>query len=160
MLGSFTSNRANAAVERRLALYNIHTHECVDVCFVQDGAYNWPAIAKIDWLMRDWRRDEIRPMDVRLFDQLVTLQRRLGTEEPFDLICGYRSPETNAWLLETGHQVARQSLHLVGRAVDVRLPGQTLSRLRTEALEMKAGGVGYYPGSDFVHLDTGRIRSW
>jgi len=113
-----------------------------------------------DRLLRDHRTGEIRPIDPRLLDQLHAVAARLDTRTPFHIVSGFRSARTNEQLRSQGHDAAKRSFHLDGRAADVRLPGTALDDLRRAARELRAGGVGHYPGPDFIHLDTGPIRAW
>ena len=151
---------AGAPDHRRLAFSNTHTGERLDVVYSEGGRYLEDALAAIDHLLRDHRTDEVRQIDRALLDVLASLRDRLDTAEPFHVISGYRSPATNAKLAAASGGVARNSLHLQGRAIDIRVPGRPLAQVRGAALAMAAGGVGYYRSSDFVHLDTGRVRSW
>jgi uncharacterized protein YcbK (DUF882 family) len=153
--------RSYAAIrERRLALYNIHTAEKLDIEYEVGGSALRDACAEIDHFLRDFRTGEVHPIDVALLDQLTDLHRTCGGRGHFEVISGYRSPHTNELLRQTSTGVAKKSLHLVGRAIDVRLSGVPTAQLRAAALAAGRGGVGYYPKSDFVHLDTGRKRSW
>ena len=151
---------ARPAGERRLSLYNIHTGERLSTIYWAQGRYLDEALHRIDHVLRDHRDNSVHPMDPALLDLLVALQSRLGTHEPFHVISGYRSPATNARLRKVSTGVAKRSLHMQGKAIDIRLPGVELKTLRRTALAMKAGGVGYYPKSGFVHVDTGRVRHW
>ena len=126
----------------------------------EGGKYLDDALAAIDHLLRDHRTDDVVPIDRALLDNLASLREMLDTTEPFHVISGYRSPATNAKLAAASDGVARKSLHLQGRAIDIRMPGRELEQVRRAALAMNAGGVGYYRRSDFVHLDTGRVRTW
>lgn len=145
----------------RLAFVNTHTGESLDVVFRERGRYLTDAIAEIDRVLRDHRTGEVFPIDHALLDQLDRLGALLGTgTRPFHVISGYRSPATNAKLHARSGGVATRSLHMSGRAIDIRMPGVPLATLHRAALSMQAGGVGYYPGSDFVHVDTGRVRTW
>lgn len=126
----------------------------------RDGAYDPAALREIDAILRDYRTEEVREIDRDLIELLHQLQQRLQTEEPFHVICGYRSRATNDELRRKSRGVARRSLHLDGRAVDLRLPGIRLNRLRDVAIRMERGGVGYYPRSRFVHVDVGDPRTW
>jgi uncharacterized protein YcbK (DUF882 family) len=118
------------------------------------------SLDEINRVLRDHRTDEAHEMDPRLLDLLCDLRLRLDTRESFQIISGYRSPATNAMLNSKSSAVATRSLHMDGKAIDIRIPGRALSLLRKTALSMKAGGVGYYPSSNFVHVDVGRVRSW
>lgn len=144
----------------RLAFVNTHTGERLDAVYRERGRYLDDALAAIDRLLRDHRSDEVMPIDRSLLDSLVALRSKLDTSQPFHVISGYRSPATNARLAAASGGVARASLHLQGRAIDIRMPGRPLEQVRAAALALRAGGVGFYAKSDFVHLDTGRVRSW
>jgi uncharacterized protein YcbK (DUF882 family) len=144
----------------RLSLHNLHTDERIDVQFRQGRSYDRRALAALDHLLRDWRQDEVKPIDPRLFDIMVQIAARIGQPPHFRIISGYRSPRTNEMLRRNGRGAAKRSLHMVGRAIDLKLAGTRLSTLRRAALDLGAGGVGYYPASGFVHIDTGDVRSW
>ena len=118
------------------------------------------ALRQIDWILRDFRTGEARPIDPRLLDLLWRLRTALDTTEPYEVISGYRSPRTNAMLRRQGRGVSRISLHMQASAIDVRVPGRSLIAVREAALALRLGGVGYYPTSDFVHVDVGRVRYW
>jgi uncharacterized protein YcbK (DUF882 family) len=149
-----------APAVKRLALRNVHTPESLDLEFYRDGAYVPDALAAIQVLLRDYRNGEQHPIDPRLLDYLHDVALRLGVDPVFHVISGYRSPQTNALLRERSSGVARYSLHLEGRAIDVRLAGIDCAELADRALGFRRGGVGYYRRSDFVHLDTGAFRTW
>lgn len=145
----------------RLAFVNTHTGEKLDVVYREGQNYLTDAMAEIDRLLRDHRSGEVHPVDRALLDQLDRLGELLGTgKRPFHVISGYRSPATNARLAARSGGVATRSLHMSGRAIDIRMPGMPLADVHRAALSMQAGGVGFYPRSDFVHLDTGRVRTW
>jgi uncharacterized protein YcbK (DUF882 family) len=144
----------------RLAFRNLHTEEEIDVVYRVDGRLDPGACREIDWILRDHRTGELRHMDPALLDLLSLLRGALGTEEPFEIISGYRSPKTNAMLARASQAVSRRSLHMQGRAIDLRVPGYDLPELRATALHLHLGGVGYYPASGFVHVDVGRVRWW
>lgn len=146
--------------ERKLRLYNLHTGESLTTTYWAEGKYLKHELASVNYFLRDYRNDTIDPIDPRLLDQVCLLQHKLAHKGTFHIISGYRSPQTNAWLRRHGNGVAKHSLHMEGRAIDLRLPGVELKHLRQVALAMRAGGVGYYPQSNFVHLDTGRPRFW
>ncbi len=146
--------------ERRLHLINTHTGEELEARFFVDGIYCHEQMGRLDWLLRDHRSGDIFPIESRLFDLLHELALAAGREPRYEVISGYRSPTTNAMLAATSDGVSSNSLHMEGRAIDVRLVGLSTMALRDLALAKQAGGVGYYPESDFVHLDTGRVRSW
>ena len=145
---------------RRAAIHNLHTGEALDVVYWEQGKYVPDALAEAMRVMRDWRNGEEHVMDPRLFDVLHGLQGKLGTNKPFQLISGYRSPETNAHLHAESGQVASHSQHMLGRASDIRVEGVDLAVLHRAAQSLKAGGVGFYPVSDFVHVDVGPVRQW
>ncbi len=154
------TNALPAPAARRLAFVHTHTGERLSAVYAEGGAYVPEALQAINRLLRDHRTDEVHPIDPALLDQLSALTELTGGSGCYEVICGYRSAKTNAMLRERSSGVAKGSLHLQGRAIDVRLPGVPLARLRDAARHMAAGGVGYYPKSDFLHMDTGRVRSW
>jgi uncharacterized protein YcbK (DUF882 family) len=145
---------------RSLALDNLHTGEKIKVDYWVDGSYVRGALHRVNFNLRDFRTGAVHPIDPQLLDLLHALQRMLGTRAAFQVISGYRSPETNAMLREESSGVAANSLHVQGMAIDVRLPGRSLRSLHAAAVRLEQGGVGYYPRSDFVHLDVGRVRYW
>lgn len=151
---------ATIAPPRNLTLVNLHTQETLNCCYWRAGAYLPDALADVAKVLRDHRTGEVHPIDPRLLDLLTQLSGRLGAGRPFEVISGYRSPETNAKLHAKSSGVATRSLHMDGKAIDVRLPGVPLTKLRDVALDLQAGGVGYYPTSNFVHVDVGRVRRW
>jgi uncharacterized protein YcbK (DUF882 family) len=151
---------ATIAAPRELALVNLHTGEALKAAYWEAGAYLPDALSAIAKVLRDHRTGEVHPIDARLLDLLTRLSGSLDAAKPFQVISGYRSPKTNAKLHAKSSGVATRSLHMDGMAIDVRLPGVELSRLRDAALALKQGGVGYYPESDFVHVDVGRVRRW
>jgi len=154
---------APAAAIRALAFFHTHTAEKMDVAYAVGGHYQAEALAKLNHLLRDFRTGQKHPIDPKLFDLLHELTVELGNEEPFHVISGYRSPLTNTMLRARGGShtgVATRSLHMVGKAIDIRVPDVKLKTLRDAAADLKRGGVGYYPGSNFVHVDTGRVRYW
>jgi uncharacterized protein YcbK (DUF882 family) len=148
------------SVERWLDLLNTHTAETLKLAYRDALGFVAPALSRLDWILRDQRANEATQMDPLLYDQLADLAAAAGVEARFEIISGYRSPATNAAMAGAGRGVARHSLHIEGRAVDVRLKGVSCADLRDLALRAGRGGVGYYPGSDFVHIDTGRVRTW
>lgn len=149
-----------ATGERRLSFYQLHTGEKLDLPYWIEGAYVPEALKEINEILRDFRTSEVRPIDVRLLDLLHNLRGALGSDGPFHVISGYRSPKTNERLSSSGGGVAKRSLHMKGKAIDVRLPGRKLRDLHKTAVRMKWGGVGLYSKSRFVHLDVGRVRYW
>lgn len=146
--------------ERSLAFRQLHTGESLRTVYWADGEYQPEALNQIDHLLRDHRVGSATSMDRGLLDLMHALQRAVGSRDPFEIISGYRSPETNDALRRNGGGVARRSYHMRGMAVDLRLPGCDLATLRRAAGGLRRGGVGYYPESDFVHIDTGRVRFW
>lgn len=148
------------APTRALDFRHLHTGERLSVEYAIAGQYAPDALEAVDRLLRDFRTGDIHPIDPHLLDLLHDLATRTGTRRAFDVISGYRSPVTNAALRQRSEGVAAQSLHMVGRAIDIRLGDVPLPRLRGAALDLARGGVGYYPASDFVHVDTGRVRRW
>jgi uncharacterized protein YcbK (DUF882 family) len=151
---------ADAKGARRLGFKHLHTGEALDVAYWENGAYVPDALASVNHVLRDWRTNQVHAIEPKLLDLLTALQTKLGKTERFEVICGYRSPATNAMLHERSGEVATHSLHLVGQAIDIHLPGVELASLRDAAQSLQLGGVGYYPESDFVHVDIGRVRHW
>ncbi len=152
--------QAPQSPERTLALYNLHTGETLKTAYWIKGEYVSDALSEINHILRDFRTEEILPIDTGLLDLLHDLHNNTGSHEMLHIISGYRSPATNARLRENSRGVAGHSLHMEGKAADIRLPGYSLSSLRRSAIDLKGGGVGYYPESDFVHVDVGRVRYW
>jgi uncharacterized protein YcbK (DUF882 family) len=146
--------------ERSLSFHNLHTGESLARPYRVGDTYISSSLAEFDRLLRDFRTGEVKPIDPALLDFLHDLRIAIGGDQPFHVISGYRSPKTNAQLASKSGGVAKKSLHMKGMAIDVRLPHQDLDKLRQAAIGLRLGGVGYYPGSDFVHLDTGRVRFW
>ena len=151
---------ANLGPARKLGFHNLHTGETVEAAYWEAGAYVPDALQAVNRVLRDFRTGEVHPIEPRLLDLLARLQGRLDVSRPFQVISGYRSPRTNAKLHAASSGVATKSLHMQGLAIDIRLPGVALSDLHVAALGLQGGGVGYYPGSDFVHVDVGRVRRW
>jgi uncharacterized protein YcbK (DUF882 family) len=145
---------------KRVGLLNLHTAERLDLEFFRDGAYVPDALAAIARLLRDYRTGEQHVIDPGLLDYLHEVAFASGVDPVFSVISGYRSPQTNEQLREHGSGVARHSLHMEGRAIDVRVAGIDCADLAARALDLRRGGVGYYRKSDFVHLDTGAFRTW
>ena len=145
---------------RALSLVSTHTNEHISAIYWRDGVYDKGALKDINYVLRDHRTGEIARMDPQLLDLLVELHRRTGSRKAFQIISAYRSPKTNAMLASASGGVAKHSMHMEAKAVDIRLYDVKLADLRDTALGMKAGGVGYYAKSDFVHVDTGRVRRW
>ncbi len=145
---------------RRIVLKNLHTPESLDIVYRRGNDYVPEAIAAIEVLLRDYRTGARHPIDPTLMDYLYEVAQVAGVDPEFAVISGYRSPQTNAMLHERSGGVASRSLHMEGRAIDVRLHRIDCASLADKALCMQRGGVGYYNRSDFVHLDTGRFRTW
>ena len=145
---------------RRLAFDNLHTGEKLDIAYWENGAYVPGALAAVNHVLRDHRNNEVHWIAPGLLDLLTALSHRLDAGPRFEVISGYRSPATNALLHAESSEVAKSSLHTVGEAIDIRMAGLDLSHLHNAALSLDMGGVGYYPSSDFVHVDVGRVRRW
>jgi len=163
----FCGNSAlqNAVAEgdtRTLSFHHTHTGEDITITFKRNGRYDDAALKKLDWFMRDWRREQQTHMDPHLFDLLWEAYRDVGGAEPIHVICGYRSPQTNSMLRARSGGVAQFSQHINGQAMDFSIPGVPLEKIREVGLRLQRGGVGFYPtsGSPFVHMDTGTIRHW
>jgi uncharacterized protein YcbK (DUF882 family) len=160
LLAAPRAARASDGATRRLVLHNTHTQESLAVDYCRDGSYCAPALAAVDQVLRDHRNGAVHPIDPALLDVLHAVAGHCGRDAEFEVISGYRSPESNAAMHARSPGVAAKSLHMEGRAIDVRLVGCDLGRLRDAGLALGRGGVGFYSGSQFVHLDTGRVRSW
>lgn len=148
------------APEKSLHLVNTHTGETFNSTFWAGGRFLPDALARINVVLRDHRSNKVAPIDPVLLSLLEKLSADIGASNPVHVISGYRSPETNQMLAERSNGVARHSLHLEGKAIDIRVPGRDLKMVHKAAANLRGGGVGYYPDSQFVHIDTGRIRSW
>ena len=146
--------------ERKLTFLNLHTNERVQATYWADGDYLSEGLLAIQNVLRDHRTGESYPIDRELLNMLQHLQHKMDTQREFHVISGYRSPQTNARLSANSSGVAKRSLHMYGMAIDIRLPGHALADLHDAALALNAGGVGYYPRSNFIHIDTGRVRQW
>lgn len=146
--------------ERSLTFYNTHTGERLKTVYWIEGNYISESLGEIDHILRDHRTNEVLNIDTQLLDLLFALRNELDTNQPFHIISGYRSAPTNAFLHARSDGVAENSLHTVGKAIDIRTPGRALPVLHRAAIALKGGGVGYYPKSDFVHVDVGRVRYW
>ena len=151
---------ARAGDVRSLSVLNLHTGERLTAAYWEAGSYLPDALQALAKVLRDHRTGETHAMDPQLFDLVSTLRARLQTQAPVHVISGYRSPRTNEALRQASSGVAKRSLHMDGMAMDLRLPGVDLARVRDAAWDLQRGGVGYYPGSDFVHVDVGRTRRW
>ena len=150
----------DSAPERTLSFYNTRTGEEWNRVYWCQGDYVPEALEEINYLLRDHRTNEVREIDPRLLDLLYDLNEKLNSRGPFQVVSGYRSPETNALLRRRSRRIARHSLHIEGMAVDIRLPDRNMRQLAKAALSMQSGGVGYYPRRQFVHVDTGKVRRW
>ncbi len=151
---------ARTTAQRSLSFVHTHTGERLSTVYFRDGQYRVEELTRINQLLRDFRSGDVHAIDTGVLDILADLRVLADRDEPYEVISGYRSPQTNAALRRHSSGVAEHSLHLQGRAIDVRLPGVPTSRLRELALGMGRGGVGFYPQSDFVHLDNGCVRCW
>ncbi len=163
LLGSQGLQNANAVGDTRtISLHHIHTNEDLTITFKRDGRYDEEALKKINWIMRDWRKEQDIKMDPHAIDLLWEVQNDVGAKSPIHIVCGYRSPETNNMLRRRSKGVARFSQHTLGKAIDFFIPGVPVEQVRNAALRLQGGGVGYYPtsGSPFVHLDVGSVRHW
>jgi uncharacterized protein YcbK (DUF882 family) len=149
-----------AADARRLFLHNLHTGDTVRTVYWENGSYVEGALDEARFALRDWRNGQQHRMDAGLFDIFHDLSTRLETDRPFQIISGYRSPATNAAMHARSDGVASHSLHMQGMATDIRIERVQLAHLRRAALDLGRGGVGFYPQSNFVHVDTGRVRQW
>jgi uncharacterized protein YcbK (DUF882 family) len=147
---------------RTLTIYHTHTRESATVTYRRNGAYDERALEQLNWLLRDWRRDEPTRMDPRLFDTLWEVYRETGSDEAVHVVSAYRSPQTNSMLRRRSRAVAEHSQHMLGKAVDFYLPDVPVDRIRSIGMRMQNGGVGYYPtaGNPFIHLDVGSVRAW
>ena len=160
-LGLLVPGAASAALpeSRVLRFAHLHTGERLEVEYFT-GGYLQDALQSVNHVLRDFRTGEVHPIQPALLDLLHRLSTLTGTARPFEVISGFRSPATNQMLRQRSEGVAAGSLHMVGQAIDIRLADVPLDRLRQTALAVKGGGVGYYPASNFVHVDTGRVRRW
>lgn len=154
------SSFASTLNDRSLSLRSLHTDEKVRVTYWSKGNYVPGALHEVDYIMRDWRTGEVYPIDTALLDLLFNVRLKLHTTGPFRIISGYRSLATNAKLASRSENVAKRSLHMAGMAIDTSLRSVKARTLQEAALTLKRGGVGYYPRSNFVHIDTGRVRRW
>lgn len=163
MIGS--DGLQNAVAEgdtRTISLHHVHTKEDLTITYKRNGRYDEEALKKINWILRDWRRNEEVAQDPRLIDLVWEVHREVGTKEPVHIICGYRAPQTNAMLRRKSDGVAQHSQHTIGKAMDFFIPGAPLEQLRNIGLRLQQGGIGFYPGSGspFVHVDVGSVRHW
>lgn len=151
---------AGSVPSRTLEFVHTHTGEHLAVDYFENGDYLPDALETVNHFLRDFRTGDVHPIDPRLLDLLSVLTGLTGSSRPFQVISGYRSPATNEMLRHRSEGVAAGSLHMQGQAIDIRLADVPLAKLRGAALDVRRGGVGYYPASDFVHVDTGRVRAW
>jgi uncharacterized protein YcbK (DUF882 family) len=151
---------ADPASTRLLRFSHTHTGERLTVEYFSAGRYLPDALGTVNHFLRDFRTGQVHDIDPQLLDLLHEVMSATGATRPFEVISGYRSPQTNAMLRQRSERVASGSLHMKGQAIDIRLSDVPLVRLRTAALALRRGGVGYYPASNFVHVDTGRVRFW
>lgn len=149
-----------AQAERRLKLKHLHTGETIDIVYKRNGRNLPGAAAALDRFLRDHRDNSVHAIDARLLDFLHDLTVELGTASRIGIVCGYRSPRSNAYLRARSPGVAKRSLHLQGMALDIRVPGMRVATVAEAALDLRRGGVGKYTRSNFVHIDTGRFRTW
>jgi uncharacterized protein YcbK (DUF882 family) len=145
---------------RNLSFYHTHTAEELSVTYYSNGAYDDEALAELNHLLRDFRTRDVAEMDPAVFDILFNIQKNSGSTGVYQIISAYRSPATNEMLRSNSSGVAKNSQHLLGKAIDVRLTDLGTEKLRDVAISLERGGVGYYRESDFVHVDTGRVRQW
>jgi uncharacterized protein YcbK (DUF882 family) len=151
---------AAGSIEKAVGFYHIHTGEQLRMVYWRHGQYLPGALREVDYLLRDYHTNEVKSIDPQVLDLLYAMSKLLETNAPFQVLSGYRSPATNAKLHRHDREVAVHSLHMAGQAVDIRLPGRPLVGVRRAALAIQAGGVGYYPQRNFLHVDTGPVRSW
>lgn len=157
---TFASTRDSVSPERSLSFYNVNTGESLNTFYWHEGSYISGALAEFNYMLRDFRTDEIKPIDIRLLDFLHDIRMKLESPDPFYIVSGYRSHATNALLRKSRNGVAKNSLHIHGKAADIYMPTVKLSSLRQAAMDLRTGGVGYYPGNSFIHLDVGPVRYW
>jgi uncharacterized protein YcbK (DUF882 family) len=160
MAGAWWATARADGETRTLSFFHTHTQESTTVTFRRNGRYDEQALTQLNWFLRDWRNDNPTKMDPRLFDILWEVYRESGSRQPIQIISSYRSPETNSALRRRSSGVAEHSQHMLGKAMDIRLPDVETGRLREIAMKMQYGGVGYYASSAFVHVDTGNVRAW
>ena len=160
--GTSLQNAAADGDTRTLTLHHIHTNEDITITYKRNGRYDEEALKKLNWFVRDWRKEEEIQMDPQLFDVIWEVSREVAGDKTIYVVCGYRSPATNAMLRARSNGVAEFSQHTLGKAMDFYIPGASLEELRYAGLRLQRGGVGYYPtsGSPFVHLDVGSVRHW
>jgi len=159
IVGAGSPSTARAET-RTISFHHVHTKESLTVTYRRNGRYDEEALSKINHLLRDWREQEPIKMDPHLIDLLWEVHREVGAKEPISIICGYRSEETNSMLRRRSRGVAKFSQHMTGRAIDFFIPGVSLTDIQAAGLRAQRGGVGIYPSSHFVHMDTGSVRHW
>lgn len=160
-MGDFSFAKAVPAGKGSLSLCNAHTDERLSVTFRKaDGTYDIEALNALNWIMRCHFTNQQTVMDVNTIEFLNLVDNRLGGGNEIQIISGFRSPTYNSLISSNGRHVAKQSLHLVGKAIDIAIPGTDLNTVRRTAVALQMGGVGYYPGAGFVHIDSGKFRTW
>lgn len=157
---SLSAVQYSALSEKSLYLHHVYTGESLRTVYWKEGRYIPQALTEINYLFRDTRTGKVMAINTELLDLLCELGKNTKSREPFYIVSGYRTPRSNAYLRKTTKGVARNSLHMYGKAVDIRLPGYRLESLRYAAMELRRGGVGYYPHSHFIHVDVGSVRYW
>jgi uncharacterized protein YcbK (DUF882 family) len=157
IIPAFAAQKAGTGA---LSFVHLHTGEKLSVTYRRDGQYDAGALKALNHLLRDWRTDDVMKMDVALLDLLAALRHKIGTKKPFEIISAYRSPLTNASLAAISKGVAKKSYHMKGMAIDIRVPGYKAEAIYPVARSLKAGGVGAYKAHNFVHVDTGPVRTW
>jgi uncharacterized protein YcbK (DUF882 family) len=145
---------------RTLSFYHTHTNKTLDITYARSGIYDPLALERVNYFLRDFRTEEVHPIDPGVLDILWRIQQNLGCNGTYEVVSGYRSPATNGALRGRNKGVAKRSLHMEGKAIDIRLTGADTCRISDCAIALKSGGVGYYAKSNFVHIDTGRVRTW
>lgn len=157
---SFSSHAQAARETWRVGFRQAHTGESFNGVYRVGNRYLPEAFERLNYVLRDFRTGEVFPMDPRVIDIIALVQRKAGQREPLEILSGYRSPKTNANLRRVSTGVAKNSFHMYGQAIDMHIKGYKTRNLRKIAMDLRAGGVGYYPKSDFIHVDTGSVRSW
>ncbi|MEN8198943.1 MAG: DUF882 domain-containing protein [Thermodesulfobacteriota bacterium] len=147
-------------VPRSLSLHHKHTGENLDIVYGDTDGYDREALTAIDHFLKDYRTGEVHSIDPQLLDILASLNHHFDSKKAIEITSGYRSPKTNQQLRNRNRKVAKRSMHMEGKAVDIRMKGVRTRDLRQYALQIQQGGVGYYPRSNFVHVDSGKVRSW
>ncbi len=155
-----TALASNRFSSWKVSFRHAHTGESFSGVYRVGDKYLPEAFERLNYVLRDFRTDEVFPMDPRVIDILAIIHKKIGATEPYQVLSGYRSPKTNSMLRNASTGVAKNSFHMYGQAIDIRIPGKSTKKLRNVASSLRAGGVGYYPRSSFVHVDTGKVRSW